>query len=98
VLRRAGRLDENRLTHNEPQEANMTDSRFLTPEEVVDRYRGGVSLGTLRNWRTKRIGPSFIKIGKAVLYPVEELEDLDKRNRVPCSASERLIESARDRA
>jgi hypothetical protein len=37
---------------------------FLTLEEVVERYRGQVSAGTLRNWRSMRIGPSFIKIGK----------------------------------
>ena len=43
---------------------------YLTLEEVITRYRGKVSEGTLRNWRTMRIGPSFIKIGKAVLYPV----------------------------
>ena len=98
MLRSAERFDQDRLAHNEPQEANMTDSIYLTPEEVVDRYRGGVSLGTLRNWRTRRIGPSYIKIGKAVLYPVEELEDLDKKNRVRCSASERLSEPAGDRA
>jgi hypothetical protein len=41
----------------------------LTLEEVFTRYRGQVSEGTLRNWRATRIGPSFIKIGKAVLSP-----------------------------
>jgi hypothetical protein len=29
-----------------------------------------------------RIGPSFIKIGKAILYPVSELDRLDKFNLV----------------
>ena len=38
---------------------------FLTLNEVVERYRGQISEGTLRNWRSIRIGPSFIKIGKA---------------------------------
>jgi hypothetical protein len=27
-----------------------------------------------------RIGPSFIKIGKAILYPLEELNRWDRRN------------------
>lgn len=27
----------------------MTESKFLTPEEVSERYRGGISVGTLRN-------------------------------------------------
>ncbi len=41
----------------------MTDPIFLTLEEVVERYRGQISEGTFRNWRSMRIGPSFIKIG-----------------------------------
>jgi glucose/arabinose dehydrogenase len=56
----------------------MTDAAFLTDEEVSQRYRGEVSVGTLRNWRSKRIGPPFIKIGKAVLYPIDELEARDR--------------------
>jgi hypothetical protein len=33
-----------------------------------------------------RIGPPFVKIGKAVLYPVEELDAWDKKNLVICRA------------
>lgn len=71
-------------------EAVMTDSKFLTPEEVSERYRGGVSIGTLRNWRAMRIGPTFVKIGKAVLYPTDELDAWDRKNMVTCRASKRL--------
>ena len=70
----------------------MSESKFLTPEEVADRYRGGVSVGTLRNWRSMRIGPTFLKIGKAILYPVSELDAWDEKNRVTCRASRRLVE------
>lgn len=70
----------------------MSESKFLTPEEVSDRYRGSVSVGTLRNWRTMRIGPTFLKIGKAILYPLSELDAWDEENRVTCRASRRLIE------
>lgn len=76
----------------------MAESRFLTPEEVAERYRGGVSVGTLRNWRSMRIGPTFVKIGKAVLYPIEELEAWDRTNRVACSASTRPTGHVDDRA
>jgi len=48
----------------------MPETRFPTPEEVSERYRGGVSVGTLCNLRAMKIGPSFVKIGKAVLYPI----------------------------
>lgn len=72
------------------------DNKFLTPEEVSERYRGGVSIGTLRNWRAMKVGPSFVKIGKAVLYPIDELEAWDESNRVNCRASRRLTQRAGD--
>lgn len=74
----------------------MTESKFLTAEEVAKRYRGGVTVGTLRNWRAMKIGPSFLKIGKAVLYPIEELEAWDEKNRVHCYASRRPADHAGD--
>ena len=64
----------------------MTIKKYLTAEEVAERYCGAVTVGTLRNWRTMQIGPPFIKIGKAVLYPVEELDAWDKKNLVTCRA------------
>lgn len=65
----------------------MSDTKYLTPEEVAERYRGEISTGTLRNWRSMRIGPSFVKVGKGVLYPVGELDAWDRRNVVQCRAS-----------
>ena len=64
---------------------------FLTAEEVAERYRGEVSVGTLRNWRAMRVGPAFVKIGKAVLYPLAELEAWDRNNLVLCRAAKRPI-------
>jgi hypothetical protein len=68
----------------------MDERKYLTAEEVSERYRGSVSVGTLRNWRAMKVGPTFIKIGKAVLYPIDELEAWDKKNMVRCRASKRL--------
>lgn len=62
----------------------MSDRMFLTLNEVVERYRGQISEGTLRNWRSMRVGPSFLKIGKAVLYPLGELDRWDRRNLIIC--------------
>jgi len=44
---------------------------FLTLNEVIERYRGQISEGTWRNWRSMRVRPSFLKVGKAVLYTRE---------------------------
>lgn len=76
----------------------MSDTKFLTPEEVAERYRSGISVGTLRNWRAMRIGPTFIKIGKTVLYPTDALAAWDEKNTVTCRASWRFSLSDSDRA
>jgi len=65
----------------------MEGRKYLTAEEVAERYREEISVGTLRNWRAMRVGPPFVKIGKAVLYPVQELDEWDRKNLVICSAS-----------
>ncbi len=62
----------------------MSDNKYLTAEEVAERYRSEISVGTLRNWRAARVGPPFVKIGKAVLYPVDELDAWDRKNLVAC--------------
>ena len=79
-------------------EASMAENQFLTAEEVSERYRGEVTVGTLRNWRAMRIGPAFIKIGKAVLYPISELDAWDQKNMVTCRASRSLTSGQDDEA
>jgi hypothetical protein len=74
----------------------MSDKKFLTAEEVSERYRGEITVGTLRNWRAMRVGPAFVKIGKAVLYPVDQLDAWDEKNLVTCRASRRLSDDAGD--
>ncbi|MFZ5682456.1 MAG: helix-turn-helix transcriptional regulator [Pseudomonadota bacterium] len=73
----------------------MSATKFLTSEEVSARYRGEISVGTLRNWRAMRIGPAYVKIGKAVLYPVEELEAWDRKNLVTCRTLKALGHESR---
>lgn len=76
----------------------VDEKKYLTAEEVAERYRGSISIGTLRNWRAMRIGPTFIKIGKAVLYPVDALDAWDQKNLVTCRASQRPRLNDRDQA
>lgn len=65
----------------------MEERKYLTAEEVAQRYREEISVGTLRNWRTMRVGPPYVKIGKAVLYPIQDLDEWDRTNLVICRAS-----------
>ena len=47
--------------------------KFLTTEELAARW--GVTPATLRNWRTKKKGPAFVKLGgKLVRYTLEAVE------------------------
>lgn len=69
----------------------MTEQKYLTADEVSERYRGEISVGTLRNWRAMRVGPGFVKIGKAVLYPVDALDTWDEKNLVTCRASRNAL-------
>jgi len=39
----------------------------LAPKQIADDI--GVTLATLRNWRLRRFGPPYLKLGKSVRYP-----------------------------
>lgn len=54
-------------------------STLLTPHEVSARYRNKIKVKTLANWRSNGEGPKYVKIGGAVLYPVEELEQWERK-------------------
>lgn len=73
-------------------------SLVLAPEKAHERYRGTISLGTLRNWRMMKIGPSFLTLGRAVLYLLAALEARDRKNLVICRAAKVLSENEREAA
>lgn len=53
---------------------NLTALRLIDEQEVASIY--GFKLSTLRNWRSHRLGPAFLKInGKMVRYRVSDIED-----------------------
>lgn len=53
--------------------------RFLTPAQVVERYGGSVSVGTLANWRATGVSPPYVKLGGKVIYPEPELEKWERK-------------------
>lgn len=53
---------------------------FLTPAEVVARWNGAVTTGTLANWRSRKEGPPFQKFGSRVRYPVASLAQWEAKN------------------
>jgi predicted DNA-binding transcriptional regulator AlpA len=46
-----------------------SEVQFLTPEDLARRWQ--ISIGTISNWRTKKAGPEFIRIGGLVRYNLE---------------------------
>jgi hypothetical protein len=43
-------------------------------EEAAASYLGGLSPWTLEKWRRTGRGPLFLKVGRTVLYDVEDLD------------------------
>jgi hypothetical protein len=80
-LNRIARLSDSVWT---TRKTDLSEPIFLTLNEVIERYRGQISEGTLRNWRSMKVGPLFLKVGKAVLYPLDELDRWDRRNIIVC--------------
>lgn len=52
---------------------------YLTPNDVVERYQGKVTVRTLANWRSSGISPPYTKINGRVLYPLDELEAWERK-------------------
>lgn len=58
----------------------MTANKYLSIDELVERYRGQIKKGTLAVWRSQKKGPPFIKLGKKVLYTVDGVEKWEAKN------------------
>lgn len=59
-------------------ETKCFDMEFACIKDKEIAKMTGINLCTLRNWRSRGIGPKFIKIGGkrgSVLYPLKEFRD-----------------------
>jgi hypothetical protein len=64
------------------------ERKFLTPAELVQRWNNAVSVGTLANWRNKKRGPGYQKVGSRVLYPLEKVVAWEASNAVAMNDNE----------
>lgn len=64
----------------------MIDFAYLTPAELVSRYKGTITIRTLANWRSTGEGPRYTKVGGRVLYPVDAVIDWEKTRTLPAKA------------
>lgn len=59
----------------------ITDLRpLLTEDDVVTRWKSKVTKATLQTWRSRQMGPKYIKVGRSVLYPQKEVERYEARS------------------
>ncbi len=52
-----------------------TTTQYLTPSELVARYKQTITIRTLANWRSTGEGPRYTKIGGRVLYPTNAVTE-----------------------
>ncbi len=60
--------------------------RTLTDIEVASRL--GVSRFTMRSWRLKGVGPRFLKMGRAVRYRPQDVDEYERQALVETQARE----------
>ena len=60
------------------------EKRTFTDVEVAARL--GVSRFTVRSWRLKGTGPRFLKMGRAVRYRPEDVDEYERRALVDTQA------------
>jgi predicted DNA-binding transcriptional regulator AlpA len=56
----------------------MTNDKYLTDAQAAEIM--GLAVQTLRNWRCNRRGPKFFKIGRAVRYSQEAIQQFMDNN------------------
>ena len=56
---------------------SSSGNRPLTDIEVAERL--GVSRFTVRSWRLKGVGPRFLKMGRAVRYRSQDVDEYERQ-------------------
>ena len=65
--------------------------RRLSEREAAE-YLAVVSVRTLQDWRTNRVGPAYSKLGRRICYAVEDLDAFVARTRVEPKAMAPMID------
>jgi len=52
----------------QPSQSSISDSDYITADELVERFKNMISKRTLANWRHNGEGPKYVKIGGRILY------------------------------
>lgn len=63
---------------------SVVDEEFLSPAEVAAKFHG-LTTNTLAIWRSYKRGPTFVKIGRRVCYPLGSLQEWYEQNLTVCN-------------
>jgi len=55
---------------------------LLTTAQLSSRWRGVVKAQTLENWRSAKRGPTYIKVGRSVLYRLSDVLDYERSHTI----------------
>jgi DNA-binding transcriptional regulator YiaG len=58
---------------------NRDDAVFLTERQLAERWN--MSVKTIRNWRSNRVGPTCVKLMGAVRYRLSDIIEFEQANR-----------------
>ena len=61
-------------------EREQTKSALVNEKEAAAIL--GVALQTVRNWRGRRVGPSYVKYSSAVRYDLRDLQEYIRQHRI----------------
>lgn len=64
----------------DPAPAPAASDTFLSPQQLAKRWGGAVSSATLANWRAKKRGPSFVKVGTRIRYRLSDVLAYEAEN------------------
>ena len=63
----------------------MSESRLLTPEEAGAML--GIKIQTLSNWRTRKVGPPYVRVGQRLIrYRENDLQAFVDASTTPRAA------------
>lgn len=71
-----------RMTAVMTRSKSGSDLRFMSAEDLAERYCGKVSVKTLANWRSIGTGPAYRKIGSRVFYAIEDIEKWEVQRQI----------------
>lgn len=63
----------------------MTSHDYIDPPGLSERL--GIPVGTLANWRWRRIGPAYYTYGRHVRYLIADVEAWEATQRVECGGA-----------